>query len=307
MIEARTDEQESETLRRRIAELESALATTTSKLESTTSKLELTTAERDKLRRAYDRLCEELELLRRRIFVAKAERVDTTQLELQFAAVKKELEALGIQDERHDESEPEGAEKPPRKPKGRRDLRKMQVIREDRIELLDDDFEALVAAGRAEHLGFAESCRLSYQRGGAIRVVIARAKYKIVLSGENTFITVPRPKELLRRSLLAPAALAHILMAKYAMGLPLYRIETWFKKDGLDLDRGAMSCEARQATTSQRDEGINLLRQSATSARSLRTLTFGLCAAVASLVSTGPRTSCALRSSTCQCGQRVGR
>ena len=250
MIEARTDEQESETLRRRIAELESALATTTSKLESTTSKLELTTAERDKLRRAYDRLCEELELLRRRIFVAKAERVDTTQLELQFAAVKKELEALGIQDERHDESEPEGAEKPPRKPKGRRDLRKMQVIREDRIELLDDDFEALVAAGRAEHLGFAESCRLSYQRGGAIRVVIARAKYKIVLSGENTFITVPRPKELLRRSLLAPAALAHILMAKYAMGLPLYRIETWFKKDGLDLDRGAMSrwCEDAGAT-----------------------------------------------------------
>ena len=148
----------------------------------------------------------------RRIFVAKAERVDTTQLELQFAAVKKELEALGIQDERKDESEPEGDNKPPpRKPKGRRDLRKMQVIREDRVEWVDEDFEALVAAGRAEHLGFAESCRLSYPRGGAIRVVIARAKYKTVLSGENTFITVPRPKALLRRSLLAPAALAHIL------------------------------------------------------------------------------------------------
>ena len=39
-------------------------------------------------------------------------------------------------------------------------------------------------------------------------------------------------------------------MAKYAMGLPLYRIETWFKKDGLDLDRGAMSrwCEDAGAT-----------------------------------------------------------
>jgi transposase len=258
MTEARTDEQESETLKRRIAELESALATTTSvlatttsQLESTTSKLESTTAERDKLRRAYDRLSEELELLRRRIFLAKAERVDTTQLELQFAAVKRELEALGIQDEHNDESESEGDDKPPpRKPKGRRDLRKMQVIREDRVELVDEDFEALVAAGRAEHLGFAESCRLSYLRGGAIRVVVARAKYKIVLSGEDTFTTVPRPKELLRRSLLAPAALAHILIAKYAMGLPLYRIETWFKKDGLDLDRGAMSrwCEDAGAT-----------------------------------------------------------
>ena len=247
MTETRISEQEGKTLRRRVAELESALATATSKLESTT-------AERDKLRRAYDRLCEELELLRRRIFVAKAERVDTTQLELQFAAVKKELDALGFTDEKNeanDESEPEGDDKPPpRKPKGRRDLRKMQVVREDRVELLDEDFEALVAAGRAEHLGFAESCRLSYQRGGAVRVVVARAKYKIVLSGEDTFITVPRPKELLRRSLLAPAALAHILIAKYAMGLPLYRIETWFKKDGLDLDRGAMSrwCEDAGAT-----------------------------------------------------------
>ena len=126
----------------------------------------------------------------------------------------------------------------------------MQLIREDRVELLDEDFEALVAAGRAQHLGFAESCRLSYQRGGAVRGVVARAKYKIVLSGEDTFITVPKPKELLRRSLLAPAALAHIVIAKYAMGLPLYRIETWFKKDGLDLDRGAMSrwCEDAGAT-----------------------------------------------------------
>ena len=75
MTETRISEQEGETLRRRVAELESALATTTSKLESTTSKLESTTAERDKLRRAYDRLCEELELLRRRIFVAKVEAI----------------------------------------------------------------------------------------------------------------------------------------------------------------------------------------------------------------------------------------
>ena len=258
MTEARTDEQESETLRRRIAELESALATTTSvlatttsKLESTTSKLESTTAERDKLRRASDRLCEELELLRRRIFVAKAERVDTTQLELQFAAVKKELDALGFQEEPNEESEPEGDGKPPqRKPKGRRDLSKLPVVREDRIELLDEDFELLVAAGRAERMPFAESYRLSYQRGGAVRVVVVRARYKTVLSGEDTFITVPRPKQLLRRSLLAPAALAHILIAKYAMGLPLYRIETWFNKDGLDLDRGSMSrwCEDAGAT-----------------------------------------------------------
>ena len=47
------------------------------------------------LRASHERLRLELELLRRRIFVAKAERVDTAQLELEFAAKLAELDRLG--------------------------------------------------------------------------------------------------------------------------------------------------------------------------------------------------------------------
>lgn len=65
-------------LRKRVDELEMAL-------RSTTEALATVTAERDKLRRAYEQLKGHLELLRRRIFVAKAERIDTRQLELEFA------------------------------------------------------------------------------------------------------------------------------------------------------------------------------------------------------------------------------
>ena len=54
-------------LRRRVAELEASLAQVT--------------ADRDKLRRADEQLKEQLELVRRRIFIAKAERVDTRELE----------------------------------------------------------------------------------------------------------------------------------------------------------------------------------------------------------------------------------
>ena len=43
------------------------------------------TRERDQLRAAYEQLRIELELLKRRLFVATAERVDTAQLELEFA------------------------------------------------------------------------------------------------------------------------------------------------------------------------------------------------------------------------------
>src|SRR5882724_10303383 len=50
--------------------------------------------EKDKLRRAYDALLIELERLRRRIFFARAERVDAHQLELEFAEKRRQLEKL---------------------------------------------------------------------------------------------------------------------------------------------------------------------------------------------------------------------
>jgi transposase len=71
----------------RIAALESAPA------ERDTRIAELV-RERDELRAAYDRLWLAVELMRRRIFTAKAERVDTTQLELEFNDKLKELDQL---------------------------------------------------------------------------------------------------------------------------------------------------------------------------------------------------------------------
>ena len=49
------------------------------------------------LRRAYELVEEQRELLRRRLYVAKAERVEVRQLELEFAAKKAELERLAKQ------------------------------------------------------------------------------------------------------------------------------------------------------------------------------------------------------------------
>ena len=51
------------------------------------------TAERDKIRHAYEQLKGQLELLRRRIFLAKAERIDTQQLEIEFAETKARLDS----------------------------------------------------------------------------------------------------------------------------------------------------------------------------------------------------------------------
>jgi len=55
---------------------------------------DLVKAERDLLRSSYERLRLELDLLKKRIFVAKAERVDTVQLELEFAQKLAEIDQL---------------------------------------------------------------------------------------------------------------------------------------------------------------------------------------------------------------------
>jgi transposase len=207
------------------------------------------TAERDRLRASYEQLRLELELMRRRLFVAKAERVDTAQLELEFAAKLAELDRLsGLPDpaaggEANDDkgNDPKPPPKPPKKkPTGRRDLRKAP-LEEVRVEIPDPLFEELVVEGKAERIGHEESCKLAWQRGGMRRLVVARVKYRAVdTQGEATIETALMPPESFARSMAAPSLLAHILVEKFCDGLPLNRIEDRFERDGVTIDRGTM-------------------------------------------------------------------
>ncbi len=117
----------------RIAQLEATLATTRTALAQATT-------ERDKLRRAYEQLKEQLELLRRRMFIAKAERIDVRQLEIEFEQTHTKLQALARElgdDALPPPAEPPPDPKPPRpKPTGRRNLKTLDMP-EERIELLD--------------------------------------------------------------------------------------------------------------------------------------------------------------------------
>lgn len=141
-----------------------------------------TKAERDRLREAYDALVREVELARRRLVVAKAERVDTTQLELEFATKLSELDALSrkAEDEIGEKATDEAAAKgeagqrkrKKHKSRGRRDLRTLDVP-EERIEIADPLLD-----GKASRIGSAEeSVGVRWKRGGFVRVVFERVKY----------------------------------------------------------------------------------------------------------------------------------
>lgn len=234
---------------RRIAALEAELATSKTKLAAVTS-------ERDKLRRAYEQLKEELELVRRRLYVAKAERVDVRQLEIEFAEKTKALATLAASLEQQEPAPP--PKKKRAKPKGRRDLFSMDMP-EERIEILDPTLE-----GKAERIGFEESCRLGRRRASAVRIVVARATYKTTSeTGVVTMVTAKRPRELFERCLLAPSMFAHVLMLKYGFGIPFFRCEAMLAKDGIELGRAEMCRYAEDAgatfgaiVLSMRDEAM---------------------------------------------------
>ena len=226
----------SEALAARIAELEAALAKERARADELA-------AERDRLREGYRHLQLEVELMRRRLVVAKAERVDTTQLELEFAAKLRELDRLaGLSPDRSTDPEvgdaPEsggGKKTSKAKPKGRRRLSELDVP-EERIELTDPALE-----GTAERVGTEDSFKLMWRRAGYVRLVVARVKYKVGDGDAATIATTEVPRELITRALAAPSLLAHIASDKLCDGLPLHRQEDRFARLGARIDRGTMS------------------------------------------------------------------
>ena len=179
--------------------------------------------ERDRLRASHERLRQELELFKRRLFIAKAERVDTRQLELEYAQKLRELDqlagTLGIGEESTADGDdtPASDGKPRGKRKGnrgtgRRDLRSLP-LEEERVEIADPHLEALVAEGKVMRHGFEETCKLAYKRGGKRRLVIARVRYKTVdAAGNADVITTALPQQMLPGAIAAPSLVANIIM-----------------------------------------------------------------------------------------------
>lgn len=129
-----------------------------------------------RLRHAYDRALEDLALMRRRLFVAKAERVDTSADQLAFdkmfehvAGLKSALDAI---DAANANTPSDADKKKRRRTTGRRDLSKTPLPVE-RVEIIDPTLE-----GRAKRIGVEESQSVYFRRGGRVRVVVARVVYK---------------------------------------------------------------------------------------------------------------------------------
>jgi transposase len=206
----------------------------------------------DLLLGAYQALEQQLELIRRRLYDAKAERIDTTQLELEFASTLAALDKLagtsGLADGTPAGGTTTGRTRGRRTPTGRRDLRDEDVP-EERIVLNDPTAEA-----KAERIGTEQASRMMWRRAGWVRVVTERIKYREESTADGVsetdathvgtmarIFTAPLPPEMIERSIVTASVWAHIASSKFCFGLPLYRLEEIFAKAGFRIDRGTMS------------------------------------------------------------------
>lgn len=258
---------------RRVAELEAQLAAAQAAHEAALTaeraKLAATEVERDQLRVAYQHLQHELALMRRRLFTAKAERLDTTQLELELGQKLAALDALNRElgwtpptgstsDGDPEPTKPASGGK--RKSSGRRDLRDANLP-EERIELTDPVLE-----GTAERNGWEESARLSWRRGGFVRLIVARAKYRETNPAgddQTVIVTTPLPPELLSRSMATPSMLAHVITEKWCDGMPYHRQEDRAARSGTPLDRGTMCRWGEEAGATVGATVVEAMRQEA--------------------------------------------
>ena len=71
--------------------------------------------------------------------------------------------------------------------------------------------------------------------------VIRHVRLKMACTKCDVIVQAPAPSRPIERGLAGPALLAHVLVAKYADHLPLYRQSGIFSRDGIDLDRSTLA------------------------------------------------------------------
>jgi transposase len=214
---------------------------------------QLTTIQRENasLRHQLDVLC-------RRLFGKKSERVDPNQLTLA-------LEQLT--NERGPVSEPvemDSGETPVRghhrrRPTGRRPL--PSHLPRQRVEIDVSDVNKQCACGHVKtRIGESISEKLDYQPASFIVIETVRAKYACPHCHDGV-VEAPAPPQAVEKSLAGEGLLAHVVVSKYVDHLPLHRLEGIFAREGIDLARTTLCGWVADVATALTPIGDQLRRE----------------------------------------------
>src|SRR5246500_1345810 len=168
--------------------------------------------------------------LRRMMFGTKSEKItrEIEQLELK-------LEELEVRKSERAEAEP-GSE-PSRQRPSRQPLPE-HLPREVHVHMPDRD-TCTACGGGLSKLGEDVSEMLEYVP--ASFKVIRHVRPQLCCTKCDVIHEAPAPSRPIERGLAGPGLLAHVLVAKYADHLPLYRQSEIYAREGVDLDRSTLA------------------------------------------------------------------
>ena len=234
-----------------LAELAATVSALQIQLVGVQSQMREREEQNDSLRETIVNLTHENQLLKRRIYGNKTERGQTSELQLSLGSLLDAEKQLQKQlDEAVAKAKADGSaaagtvaptEKPKAKPTGRRDLLASNLPR-FLLEICDEELEKT-----AKRIGFEDALHLMYRRGGFSVLVKRTAKYEIPGKDGRTVLGVESPKTLFPRGMLHSSVVAHLLVQKFSLGVPHYRLEQHLEDQGVELGRGTMCRYAEEA------------------------------------------------------------
>jgi transposase len=207
-------------------------------------------------------LTHENDLLKRRLFGTKSERSRTSELQLTLGdlldaqkllqkqlddAVKRAAAEAGREDASSNGSGNgngngngnAGGRKPHG---GGRPRLELSDLPKSVFEVKDPDLEQT-----AKRVGFDDSYLYLRQRGGWSVLVKRTIKYEVPGPDGPTVVAAPQPKTLFRKGLLHPSAVAYLLVQKFALGVPHYRLEQHMQTESVRIDRSTMCRYAEES------------------------------------------------------------
>ena len=182
-----------------------------------------------------DRLSAIIRALQRHRFGRRSERLDPDQLALALEDLEQMLAASEAGDDR-----PEPADAQPiRRRKTNRGALPPHL---PRIETVIDvtDRRCPCCAREMHRIGEDKAERLDVIPAQFRVLVTCRPKYAC-RSCKGTVVQAPAPARLVEGGLPTEALVAHVIVAKYADHLPLYRQAQIYARSGLDLDRSTLA------------------------------------------------------------------
>jgi transposase len=121
---------------------------------------------------------------------------------------------------------------------GRRHLPKPLERRRVVYDLGEHERQCPQCQGELKHIGEEVSERLEYVP--ASLYVIEEACQKYACGKGCTVLTAQKPMQPIEKGLAGPGLLAHVAVSKYADHLPLYRQESMYRRQGVEVSRQTM-------------------------------------------------------------------